>query len=382
MALYKRGSVWWMSFQFNNRHVQKTTKCKNKRDAADVERAYRTQLAKGEVGFDEPKPPAPDFKSAMRDFLAWSECEHKAKPNTHRSYESSSLALVEFFGETPIDQIETGDVERLKQWLAKQKTRPRSEKKAKKKNETNGATKAVEKKPKFKPALLKPATINRKLALLRIFFNYFIKDNVLLKNPVSGVKFLSEDNEQIRVISDDEERLYLLAASQPLQDFATVMVDTGMRPEEVARIEKRNVHLDKNYLFNPFGKTKSAKRKIPLTARVYKILEKRMREADGKFLFASDATGKPLTTLKTAHAGAINRSKVAAFRLYDLRHTFATRFVESGGDLVTLQTLLGHSSLHMVTRYAHPTEQHQFDAIKQMETARMEKEAQKQKKCG
>jgi len=62
------------------------------------------------------------------------------------------------------------------------------------------------------------------------------------------------------------------------------------------------------------------------------------------------------------------RSKVEKFRLYDLRHTFATRFVEAGGDLVTLQALLGHSNIQMVTRYAHPTEKHQFEAIKRMET--------------
>jgi site-specific recombinase XerD len=56
------------------------------------------------------------------------------------------------------------------------------------------------------------------------------------------------------------------------------------------------------------------------------------------------------------------------FRIYDLRHTFATRFIESGGDLLTLQALLGVSNIQMVTRYAHPTRQHQYQAMKQMES--------------
>lgn len=150
---------------------------------------------------------------------------------------------------------------------------------------------------------------------------------------------------------------------------------------EVARIERKNVYIELGYLFIPFGKTKTAKRKIGLTTRVSEILEKRLKNLSNKYLFATEATGEPITTLKTAHAGAIRRSKVQHFRLYDLRHTFATRFIEYGGDIVTLQNLLGHSNIQMVTRYAHPTEKYQFEAVKKMEAFRMELEAQKKKKC-
>jgi site-specific recombinase XerD len=86
--------------------------------------------------------------------------------------------------------------------------------------------------------------------------------------------------------------------------------------------------------------------------------------------------------LKTAHAGAISLSKVQHFRLYDLRNTFASRFIEYGGDIVTLQNLLGHSNIQMVTPYAHPTEKHQFEAVKKMEVFRLGLEANKNKKCG
>lgn len=39
----------------------------------------------------------------------------------------------------------------------------------------------------------------------------------------------------------------------------------------------------------------------------------------------------------------------------------------AGVDLVTLAALLGHSKLAMVTRYAHPTEAHQFEALKKLQ---------------
>ena len=53
----------------------------------------------------------------------------------------------------------------------------------------------------------------------------------------------------------------------------------------------------------------------------------------------------------------------APFRLYDCRHTWATRMAMAGVDLVTLAALLGHSRIQMVLRYAHPTEHHQFAAM-------------------
>jgi len=56
---------------------------------------------------------------------------------------------------------------------------------------------------------------------------------------------------------------------------------------------------------------------------------------------------------------------VAPFRLYDLRHTWATRAAEAGIDLVTLAALLGHSKIQMVLRYAHPTQQHQTQAVEE-----------------
>lgn len=362
MSLYKRGGVWWMNFWIDDYHVQKSTKCRNVRDAESYERAYRTQLAKGEVGL-EPKKRVPRFSEAMKDFLAWSEHEHAAKPATHRRYEVSSKALLRFFGDKPLDQIKPEHVEQFKLWRIKQKkTAP-----AKKVKKLGAAIKTDK--------AIKPATVNRELACLKILFNHFIKSDVLTKaNPVSRVKFLKEDNEQMRVLTSDEEKLYLLAASQPLQDIATLMLETGMRPEEVCRIRRENVHLDDGYLFNPYGKTKAAKRKVPLTERAADVISKRLAKVKGECVFPGRGTGdEPIVKVNNAHTGTLKRSKVRAFRLYDLRHTWATRAAMAGIDLVTLAAMLGHSRVQMVMRYAHPTEEHQFNAMKKLEAYRATK---------
>jgi integrase len=159
--------------------------------------------------------------------------------------------------------------------------------------------------------------------------------------------------------------------------LSTLMLETGMRPEEVYRIQAINVHLIERYLFNPFGKTKAAKRRIKLTETAKSILTLRMKAAaergakdkdSGSYLFPCevDAT-RPLPGIQSAHARALRESKVAQFRPYDCRHTWATRAVEAGIDIVTLAAMLGHSKINMVLRYAHPTQEHQTKAMDKME---------------
>lgn len=93
-----------------------------------------------------------------------------------------------------------------------------------------------------------------------------------------------------------------------------------------------------------------------------------MDSARGSYLFPSPGDPeKPVLKLNNAHYGALKRSSIKRFRLYDLRHTWATRAVMSGIDLVTLAAMLGHSRIQMVLIYAHPTEQHQSEAMKKLE---------------
>ena len=73
-----------------------------------------------------------------------------------------------------------------------------------------------------------------------------------------------------------------------------------------------------------------------------------------------------MTKSNHGHYGALRRCGLK-FRLYDLRHTAATRLAESGVDLVTLAAILGHSKIQMVLRYAHPVESKKLEAMKKLE---------------
>lgn len=144
-----------------------------------------------------------------------------------------------------------------------------------------------------------------------------------------------------------------------------------MRPEEVCRIQKSNVHLAGSpYVYLPFGKTKAAHRRVPLNAAAFEVVKKRMAAAKGEYLFPHRSDkDKTMLKVNNAHTTAIRNSKVPYFRLYDCRHTFATRAVQNGMDVATLAAILGHSKLNMVMKYAHPQEQHKADAMKKLETA-------------
>lgn len=354
MNVYKRdkSGPYWYRFNYKNKQIRRSSGVYDKQDAMDIASAYRTQLAKGEVGIEEPKEKVtvPRFKDAMADFLDWSEQDHSAHPNTHRRYVISSKALLGYFGNASIDRISSDDVEKFKTWRSRQKKIPAGKKSRK-------AAKATKQ--------IRPATVNRELACLKHLFSR--NDSLVPQNPVKRVKFLDEDNLQTRVLTREEENLYLLAASQPLQDIARLMVETGMRPEEVCRIRRENVHDDQGYVFNPYGKTKAARRKVPLSETALAVVIKRLENAKGDYLFPGRTKDRPIVKVNAAHTAAVKRSKVARFRMYDLRHTWATRATESGVDLVTLAAMLGHSKLAMVMRYAHPGEQHQFAAMRKMQ---------------
>jgi integrase len=357
MTISKRGGVYWYEFRYGGRRYRKSTGVKNERAAGTIERAFRTALAMGDVGITERKP-IPTFRAAMKDFLKWSQGEHTAHPRTHQRYVTSSIALLQNFRDTPLDKITPPEAEQYKMARLNQFKTVRAK---------NAQGEAMRKTTNKK---IQPATVNRELACLRAVFNHAIKGGSLLTNPISktAAKALHEDNEQTRVLTYDEQAKYLAKATLLLRDVATLILETGMRPEEVYRIQPENVHLNEDYLFNPFGKTKAAKRRIRLTATAKSILARRMEGLKTPHVFPCETDDtRPVPKVNNAHDRAVRDSKVAPFRLYDCRHTWATRAAMSGIDLVTLAAMLGHSKINMVLRYAHPTQEHQTQAMEKME---------------
>lgn len=157
-------------------------------------------------------------------------------------------------------------------------------------------------------------------------------------------------------------------------DVVTLMVETGLRPEEVYRIQGEDVHLDKHYLFIPKGKTRFARRNVPLTEAATEVLKRRLASAEGIYLFPHRRDPNlPLTSVKKAHTQAIKQAGIQPrFRLYDYRHTFGSRAAMAGVDLPTLKELMGHSNISTTMRYVHPTPEHKRNAVEKLERFNVE----------
>jgi integrase len=350
MSLFRRGRIWWYSFRANGARIRKSTGLPQKSAAAKVEALRRADILRDRSHVDswQPSPKFSDF--AMGDFRCWSESQHRDHFSTHERYMRSIKILLRFFGDRTLDAISSGDVEQFK-------IRRSGERRM---HAVDGRR-------------VSPAAVNRDLAVLRILFNLAVRSRKVKSNPVVGVKMLPENNLQMRVISQREESDYLSAASQPLRDVATLILETGMRPGEVFKMRKEDVNLELAFLRIPFGKTQFARRTIPLTRRAQDILGKRVLALNSDWLFPSrHDPARPLQWLRMAHITALRKAYISNhFRLYDLRHTALTRMAMAGVDLPTLRELAGHANIQMTMRYLHPTPEHKRIAIEKLEAFRL-----------
>ena len=336
MSVYKRGGIYWYDFWFKGQRYRQSTGLSNKTVALRAESICKAELAEGRAGIvnREICPAFADF--VANEFLPWSEREHQAHPRTNQRYKVSSKPLIKFFGKLRLDAITAGHVERFK--LAR----------------SEGVS---------------AAGVNRDLAALRYMMNFAVRRDCIIRNPVQGVRFLPEGPGMMRVVSHEEQKSYLAEASPMLRDVATLMLDTGMRPEEVFTICKENVHLQRRYLFVPIGKAKFARRNVPLTDATLAVLKRRMPKAKGPYLFPHRRdSNRPLTTVRKPHLAALLGAEIRPpFRVYDLRHTFGSRAAMAGVDLATLKELMGHSNISITMRYVHPTPEHKQQAIQKLE---------------
>ncbi len=229
-----------------------------------------------------------------------------------------------------------------------------------------------------------PTTVNREVALLRHLFNVAIDEGLLAVNPARGGPGLKAFKEQRRTrYLDMDEINALLAAIQArvaknstdklkmnakkfweyLHAAVMVAFHTGMRKGEILGLKWEQINWEKRNIL--LTDTKNGEpRRIPIdTVMLRELSDQRARISNhaneairrAEFVFPSyDRDGKivALADVKVAFGRVLRDAEIRNFRFHDLRHTFASHYMMSGGNLYTLAKILGHKDFKMTQRYA------------------------------
>ncbi|MEG4873573.1 MULTISPECIES: tyrosine-type recombinase/integrase, partial [unclassified Microcoleus] len=293
-SVYRRGRVWWVRFRADGDHVRRSAHTEKKSEA----QAYLLRLMDRHAVEARGEEPSPTYAEAVARFFD----EASIKPRTLQTYRSnhkafqptfSSLKLSDISGRTIADHI-----------------------------------------ARRKRSGVSDATIRRDLAFLSSLFSTAIRWEWIATNPVTAIskRGLKESRPRTRFLTYAEFETLRRKAAPHLRPILTLAVETGMRREELLGLvvgaidlERREIHLDKT-------KT-NAPRRVPLTdtamVTIGSLLNASNRPASPYLLCKVD--GSRYVDPKKAFASACKASNIRDFRWHDLRHTFASWWVQSGG---------------------------------------------------
>ncbi len=351
MGLREKRGRWEYRFTIDGQRVSKLTDLaateQNMPAAQREEKKHRDSILKGERPAKRLR--IRSFNEAVVEFIEYVKVKYAEHPATARRIVTSMASCKEFFKGFSVTSIRTPEVSRYRVHRL-----------------------SVHK--------VQPITLRHDLNNLSLFFQWAAEMEYRADNPITRKTYqgLPSEAERIHVITPAEEFLYFeRAAAYPnLADVARLILEQGMRPEEVMRLERAN--FDGTHVTIAHGKTPAARRRLKLTAQSRMILERRAAATKGRWLFPGKLAGCPLTKLNASHDLVCSPQRVDGipepeelhFVLYDFRHTFATRAAQAGMDLATLARILGHNSLRMVMKYVHPTQTHQDAEMDRLDAIR------------
>jgi len=330
MGLYKRGSVWWMSFIASGKRYRKSTESEDHKLAQRIYDKVKGEIAEGKW-FERLRGKDKTFREMMEKYLK----EHASRLKSSKSFEGYSKNLLSFFGNCFIREISPRLINEFKQ-----------------KRITEG---------------VKPSTINRDLATLRKAFNLALREwEWVNDNPVTKVSMERENNKRDRWLTNEEEQRLLSECPNWLQELVLFALNTGMRLSEILGLTWRGVDLFRRTVIVFKSKNNDEKRTIPMNLTVFEMLKAKakVRSIKTDLVFPSQAD----TLIDKCNVGkafrvVTRKAGIEDCRFHDLRHTFATRLVQADKDLYQVQVLLGHKTNMMTQRYAHHNPESLRDAV-------------------
>ncbi|MFA9292248.1 tyrosine-type recombinase/integrase [Escherichia coli] len=198
---------------------------------------------------------------------------------------------------------------------------------------------------------LKPSSINRDLCALSAMFTTLIEAEVFHnENPVRGLRKLKVRNSEMAFLSDAEIERLLERLDGDAKRVAVLCLSTGARWGEAMALRGEHIIGNRVMFFN----TKNGKsRSVPVADSVLAIIKPRQTG----LLYSVDY----LRFREVLQEVKPDLPKGQATHV--MRHTFATHFMMNGGNIVTLQRILGHATIHQTMTYAHFSPDFLQDAV-------------------
>lgn len=208
-------------------------------------------------------------------------------------------------------------------------------------------------------------TVNCYLRSLRIFFSWLVSEGIIGTSPFERVKIPRPPRKVIPTFSDSQLQQLLglidTKSAEGYRDYALILtlLDTAIRVSELCSLRLDNIWLEEGIL-KVLGKG-NKERLIPIGKQVQRLLWHYINRyrpeptwVNCDFLFLT-RNGRPLNKDRVekimAYYGRKAGLKGVRCSPHTLRHTAAVRFLRNGGDVFSLQRMLGHASLEMTRRY-------------------------------
>jgi len=326
-GLILRGKSWYLDCTINGqRHQRRLGKGISRSIAQELAQIQRAAILKGEVGIGRKKKDL-TFDDARKKFEAWADANKK--PGTAKEYKDSLRRLAESFSGKRLSEIAPFLVEKHKQRRIQAGARIRA---------------------------------NRELAVLKNLFNRCRVWKLFEgENPVITVKMLKEPRQRLRFLERDEEARLLAECAEPLRTLVLIGTNCGLRlKSEALTLRWADVDVGRKALTVAAAYAKSGiSRTVSLNSVIVDALTRLPKRSD--FVFAKP-NGKPYHAIRGFRDACI-LAGLTGVTPHSTRHTFATRLVENGVDLRTVQELGGWATLSLVQRYAHVSPSRKAEAV-------------------
>lgn len=259
------------------------------------------------------------------------------------------------------------------------------------------------------------STIRQTYITMGTMLKSALMNDLIAKHPMDGVRYTKPVRaaNDIKFLTVDEQKKFLEAAKRSHNYYQYALIlETGLRTGEMIGLTWDAIDLkertltvnktleyrhDRGYWRAGPPKTQQSYRTIPLTNRAYEILEKvsygrgYRKESEtlsqvleyidrvtGKtsklvmkdLVFVNWRTGEPAknSSYDTHLYKLCDEAEIKRFCMHALRHTYATRAIESGMQPKVLQKLLGHASIQTtMDRYVHVSDESMIKAVQQFE---------------